>query len=216
MQPYLYPYAGYFRLLAAADEFVVFDCVQFPRRGRVHRCEVPGPNGLLEWLTLPLARQSTSVLIRELAFAPDARARFDDRLERHDWIHSNGGAAAARVRDHLFAPLESVVDYLVAGLQLVACVLGLEVTISRSTALHLDPALRGEERVIAAAEAVAATGYINAPGGHGLYHADRFAAAGIELQFLPPYCGRYPHLLPALMTEPPGAIREDVLAEQPW
>jgi hypothetical protein len=33
MQPYFMPYAGYFRLFAAADVFVLFDCVQFPRRG---------------------------------------------------------------------------------------------------------------------------------------------------------------------------------------
>jgi hypothetical protein len=43
MQPYFFPYAGYFRLLQAADHFVLLDCVQFPRRGRVHRTQVPGP-----------------------------------------------------------------------------------------------------------------------------------------------------------------------------
>jgi hypothetical protein len=37
MQPYFVPYAGYFRLFAASDLFVIYDCVQFPRRGWVHR-----------------------------------------------------------------------------------------------------------------------------------------------------------------------------------
>jgi WbqC-like protein family len=37
MQPYFLPYAGYSRLFAATDLFVVYDCVQFPRRGWVHR-----------------------------------------------------------------------------------------------------------------------------------------------------------------------------------
>ena len=73
MQPYFFPYAGYFRLLHAVDDFVIFDCVQFPRRGRVHRTQVPGPTGQVEWLTLPLARHSRDTLIRDLAFAPDAR-----------------------------------------------------------------------------------------------------------------------------------------------
>jgi len=74
MQPYFYPYAGYFRLLAAAEIFVIFDDVQFPRRGRVHRCEVPRPvggsNSALEWLTLPLARQPRDTLIKDLASQP--------------------------------------------------------------------------------------------------------------------------------------------------
>ena len=55
MQPYFYPYMGYFQLLAAVDLFVVFDSVQFPRRGRVHRCEVPDGLSGARWLTLPLA-----------------------------------------------------------------------------------------------------------------------------------------------------------------
>jgi hypothetical protein len=39
----LLPYAGYFRLLAQAEVFVLFDCVQHRARGRVHRTEVPAP-----------------------------------------------------------------------------------------------------------------------------------------------------------------------------
>ena len=77
MQPYFFPYAGYFRLLAAADVFVIYDCVQFPRRGRVHRCEVTGLSGETQWLTLPLAHQPRDVLIRDLAFAVNARAELD-------------------------------------------------------------------------------------------------------------------------------------------
>ena len=51
MQPYFFPYVGYFGLLAHVDEFVIFDCVQFPRRGRVHRTEVtPASDGEQRWL----------------------------------------------------------------------------------------------------------------------------------------------------------------------
>ena len=53
MQPYFVPYAGYFRLFAATDLFVIYDCVQFPRRGWVHRNQLPGANGQPNWLTLP-------------------------------------------------------------------------------------------------------------------------------------------------------------------
>src|SRR5689334_25196809 len=80
MQPYFFPFAGYFRLFATVDQFVIFDCVQFPRRGRVHRSQVPGPNGTTKWLTLPLARRPRDVLIRDLEFAPNAREQFDQRL----------------------------------------------------------------------------------------------------------------------------------------
>lgn len=54
MQPYYYPYAGYFRLFAATDLFVILDDVQWNRRGRVHRCEAHG-----KWITtLPIKKTS--------------------------------------------------------------------------------------------------------------------------------------------------------------
>ena len=212
MQPYLYPYAGYFRLCAAVDEFVIFDCVQFPRRGRVHRTEVPAPAGGTEWLTLPLERHDRDVLIRDLEFAADARARFDERLARHRWIEGSDGEAAERVRSHLLGPLDSVADFLERGLRLVADLLGFPVTFSRSSQLDLDPALRGQARVLSVAGAVGATHYLNAPGGRDLYDSDEFARSGIELSFLSPYHGEFHHLLPALLSEPMERVRADVLA----
>jgi hypothetical protein len=137
MQPYFFPYAGYFRFFAAVDHFVIFDCVQFPRRGHVHRTQVPGPSGENEWLSLPLARQSREVLIRDLEFAADARERFDERLARHPWIERSRGRAAARIRDFLFGPLDAVDDFLERGLRLVGEILELPVMITRSSALRL-------------------------------------------------------------------------------
>jgi hypothetical protein len=213
MQPYFYPYAGYFRLFAAVDEFVVFDCVQFPRRGRVHRSQVPGPGGQEEWLTLPLRAQPRDVLIRDLEFAPGARAEFDARLARFAWLANGHGELAERVRAHLHAPLDDVVAYLESGLRLVADALGFAPRIRRSSSLQLDPSLRAQERILAIARACGATDYVNPPGGRDLYDPAAFTDAGLGLHFLRPYAGRFAHLLPALMAHPPEQIRADVLAD---
>src|SRR3979411_2469618 len=74
MQPYFIPYAGYFRLFAASDLFVIYDCVQFARRGWVHRNRLVDRGGTERWLTLPLQKAPRDVLIRDLRFAPDAAA----------------------------------------------------------------------------------------------------------------------------------------------
>lgn len=51
-QPYYLPYAGYFRLFATTDMFVIYDCVQWNRTGRVHRSEeIKG-----RWNTLHIKR----------------------------------------------------------------------------------------------------------------------------------------------------------------
>ncbi len=210
MQPYFFPYAGYFRLFAACDLFVIYDCVQFPRRGRVHRCEVPGPAGSAEWLTLPLASQKREVLIRDLEFAADARAEFDRRLARLGWIARSRGPSAETIRKFLHAPFGSTIDYLEAGLRLVARELGLETEIVRSSAYGIGRELSGERRIIAIAKATGASRYINAPGGKVLYDSVTFGAASLELCFLAPYRGRFRHLLFDLMQEDPAIIAADV------
>lgn len=213
MQPYFFPYAGYFRLLDRVDEFVVYDCVQFPRRGRVHRCELPGPGDGTRWLTLPLARQPRDVRIADLRFADDARARFDADLRRFPWIAAARGPMADAVRAHLAAPLDDVVDVLERGLLLVRDLLGLRCTLRRSSSLDIAPGLRGEDRILAIARALGATHYLNAPGGRSLYSEDRFAAADVALEFLPDYDGPHRFLLPALLRESADALLADLRSD---
>jgi hypothetical protein len=210
MQPYFFPYAGYFRLFSQVDEFVIFDCVQFPRRGRVHRSEYLTAKGAPEWLTLPLARQPQKVLIRDMAFAADARIEFDHRLAALPWLRSGTGPAAERIRDFLHAPLPPVIDYLESGLRLVNELLGIDTAITRSSALGLDSSLHGQERVLAVLASRGATHYLNSPGGRDLYDSETFARAGIRLDFLPAYRGHFFQLLQALMTVDPKRIREDI------
>jgi hypothetical protein len=210
MQPYFLPYAGYFRLFDQVDEFVIYDCVQFPRRSRVHRTEVPGPAGSVEWLTLPLARQPRDTRIMDLCFATDARTLLDERLARLRWLETASGPAAARVRQLLQAPLVDVVDFLELGLQTVCELVGLPWSVTRSSWLDLDPALRGQERVLAVALARGATTYVNAPGGTALYDPAAFQERGIELRFLTPYAGAYPRLLPGLLVDDPAMVAADV------
>ena len=212
MQPYFFPYAGYFRLFSLADQFVIFDCVQFPRRGRVHRTEVEGPGGGMEWLTLPLARQRQDVLIRDLAFADDARARFDQSLARLPWLRGRSGPDAEQIREFLYSPLASVVDYLEAGLRMVNSLLGITTDIIRSSSLYVDPSVRGQQRVLQIAAACGASRYLNAPGGRELYDEAAFRRSGIALEFLPPYHGAFYRLLQSLLMEGPDRIRAELKA----
>ncbi len=202
MQPYFFPYAGYFRLFSQVDEFVLFDRVQFPRTGRVHRTEhEPG-----KWLTLPLVRQALEVQISDLVFAQGARAELDRRLAALPWLAAAKGGDADAIRAYLYSPLGGVVDFLEAGLRLVNSLLGIAVPIVRSSTLDIVPGLRGQERVLAVASARGATHYLNSPGGRALYQPEAFAAAGIELEFLPDYHGPHYHLLPDLVRGNAGAI----------
>ncbi|MEO1554848.1 MAG: WbqC family protein [Pseudomonadota bacterium] len=205
MQPYFYPYMGYFRLMAAVDIFVLFDCVQFPRRGRVHRSEVPHNSGGSTWLTLPLASAPQQTRIDAMRFAPDAASTFGQRCASLTWLDG----LPASVTAALTGPMDRPIDYLEQNLVAVARYLGLSTRVERSSRYAIPAEIRRGARVRAVAKAVGATQYVNAPGGRGLYHQSEFIADGLALSFLPHYDGVRRHMLHALATEPCETLAED-------
>jgi len=212
MQPYFYPYLAYFALLAAAGTFVIYDCVQFPRRGRVHRTEISRSSERSNWLTLPLARHARDTMISDLRFADRATAEFERRLARQGALGLDLRRLPSVVLAHLTQELVDVPGYLESGLRSLAALLELEPRIVRSSALGIDPALRSADRIIAICKAVRAKAYVNASGGRALYDHGQFAEADLELEFLPTYEGPNRSLLPALSSERPGELRQEALA----
>src|SRR5579859_6149779 len=123
MQPYFLPYAGYFRLIAQTDLFVIYDCVQFPRRGWVHRNKLMDAQGQEQWLTLPLTPAPQEVLIGDLTFADGAAAAVAERLRPFP-VASRGGAHAALL-DQVRRPEGRPVDYIAGLLEQASAQLGL-------------------------------------------------------------------------------------------
>ena len=211
MQPYFIPYAGYFRLFAASDLFVIYDCVQFPRRGWVHRNKMPGADGGECWLTLPLAKMPRDVRIRDLSFSADASAILQERMRRIPLL------ATSRQADHeIVESLKRVagapVDYLERLLREIVSWLGLRWHTIRSSSLDLPDSLHGQDRIIEIARRLGATRYVNAPGGRRLYEPERFAAAGIELRFLDSYPGPSSSILHRILEEDRRSLSDDILA----
>ncbi len=210
MQPYFFPYLGYFRLFAAADVVVLYDCVQFPRRGRVHRSALQAPAGQYRWLTLPLLRQPREVCISDLVFQDNAEAHFHRRLSGHGWFRTAKGPLADDMRARLKITVPSVADYLERQLVGIARQLELPAQILRSSSLKISSAFTGQRRVLAVVEALGGAVYINSPGGRHLYQDELFQSRGIRLRFLAPYTGLFPHALPALMEADQLTLQRDI------
>ncbi len=210
MQPYFFPYAGYFRLFAAVDLFVALDCVQFPRRGWVHRNRLDDRNGEKQWLTLPLRKADRdSTRIVDLEFQDDAQSALRQQVRRFPALDALEQGVAG-LEQHLFDLGERPVDYLCDTLAWQAQVLGLQRPMRRSSSLDIDPGLRAQDRIIAIARAVGATEYVNAPGGRELYDASGFSHAGLDLHFLSEYGGRFESMLQRLAAEDPAHVAAEI------
>src|SRR5262245_2188611 len=208
MQPYFLPYAGYFRLFAASDLFVIYDCVQFPRRGWVHRNRFLDATGAERWLTLPLAKAPREALIRELRFVDDARDALRERVRPFPIFTARKEPEPeilATMRDTRGTP----VDYIESLLHCVVAHLGLKWHVMRSSTLNVPNTLHGQDRIIEIARRVGATSYVNAPGGRGLYDASTFEHAGIRLRFLSEYPGSSASILRRILEEDADSLAED-------
>jgi hypothetical protein len=200
MQPYFMPYAGYFRLFAAVDIFVALDCVQFPRRGWVHRNRFTDQKGELQWLTVPLKKSDRDATrICDLQFQENANALLRDETRRFRSLKAIQQYTA--FADILFDIGVSPNEYFISSLLKLARLLGIERPVIRSSTLNVDPRLRAQERIIEIAKRVGGTDYINSPGGKGIYDEVAFEKAGLTLSFLSDYRGSHSSILERIIED---------------
>lgn len=209
MQPYFMPYLGYFSLVAAVDLFVLYDCVQFPRRGRVHRNQLPDARGEARWLTLPLVHCPRTTPIRSVRLRDTADVELRTQLRRFP-----GTAGIEHLHEdwiaHLLEPHGDLTGYLEQLLRLVSGELGLTFTAIRSSSLDIAASLAGQERILAIAAEVGASEYVNLPGGRALYSEADFVAHDLQLRFIRAYDGPRWSMLHRLLTEDRAALRAEV------
>jgi hypothetical protein len=213
IQPYFFPYPGYFRLFAAADTVVMFDCVQFPRRGWVHRNRFTLASGELDWLTLPIEKADRDASIDALQFQPQAGTRLRDALHRFPLLDRSAIERHPLVDAMLATGVASVASYLVGLVEATAQALTLHKPMVRSSSLNIDPNLHGQDRVVAIASALGATRYVNPSGGRELYDHAAFEKAGMELRFLTPYAGAMDSTLTRILADGPQATASEIVAQ---
>ncbi|MGI4881563.1 MAG: WbqC family protein [Janthinobacterium lividum] len=209
MQPYFVPYAGYFSLFAAADLLVIYDSVQFPREGYVHRNRLPDRNGALRWLKMPLEKAKLGTRIDELVFRTDAREHMIAQFAAFPQLEHQPSDTAGLV-DALLDTSRRPSEYIEELLRRAAAVMGLPWRIERSSTMKLPENLSAEDRVIAIAKAFGARTYVNTSGGRALYSSQRFEDAGLKLRFLPQYDGPSVSILSRLLDEPAERVAADI------
>ena len=213
MQPYFIPYAGYFRLFQSTDLFVVYDCVQFIRRGWVHRNKILDTKNELSWFTLPLAKAPQEIKIADLKFTEDSKSRMQELMRKFP-IFSSKQYLTSELSRCMLEFSQSPVYYLTSFLKLICHLLEIPCNIIYSSDLKLPVDLTGQDRIIAIAKHFKASEYINAPGGRELYEEAVFRQHNIKLQFLPDYAvhdSAYHSILPRLLQEDNCLLKKEII-----
>lgn len=186
MQPYFFPYLGHFSLIAACDEWVVFDISQYTPRTWMNRNRVLNPGGGCKWVTVPLASASIHIRTHEAQILdPDTARRSLLGHLSHYRRAPYYQAVAAMVND-VFTDDGSLTHLNVRSLAAVCNYVGLPFRYRICSELELDlpPALGPGDWAREICFAMSADGYINPVGGSGLFDPSSFARRGVDLEFL--------------------------------
>lgn len=185
MQPYLFPYLGYFQLMAASDVFVVHDDVQFIKGGWINRNRIL-VSGRCQWMTLPVADApyTREIRQREYQVGQEHRDKLLRRLEGAYRNATNFAATMALIESILAFPERNVAAMNTHALREVASAIGIRTQLLVSSSLDKDCALRGADRVADICARLGATVYLNPIGGTGLYDSAFFDQKGLQLRFI--------------------------------
>lgn len=193
MQPYFLPYLGYFQLISAAEHFVMYDTIQYTKKGWINRNQMLR-GGAPAMFSIPLKKDSDylEIVKREISEVFDS-VKLCNQI--------SGAYRKAPEFDRTMPLIESIVMFESENLfdyirnSIVACCDHLNIGTTLSIASDVEAGqseLSGVNRVIDICKRVNATDYINPPGGRDLYSKSEFNDQGLELQFLQPRLSSYP------------------------
>lgn len=192
MQPYFFPYIGYFQLLNSVDKFVLLDDVNYIKKGWINRNFI-----LLNTkpclFTIPLVKSSQNKLINETEISPESK------LRRKFLRTIETGYAKAPFFNEVYEMLSliigskenSLTKLIRLSLEQIKVYLGLKTSIIESSAIYSNSHLKGEHRITDICRKENSSVYINLPGGTELYSKSNFLKEGIDLYFIKSDAIRY-------------------------
>jgi WbqC-like protein family len=194
MQPYLFPYLGYFQLLTAVDAFVIHDDVQYIKGGWINRNRIL-LNGKPAWVTLPVKHGQYDLDINQRVFSEpftDNKRKLLRKIESAYLGAPQFNSVLELLKNIFTSRQRNISLFILDHLKMIGEYAGIDTPVYLSSRIPKNNGLRGQDRVIEIARRMAATHYINPVGGIELYNREVFLSSGIELSFLRIDDVRYP------------------------
>jgi hypothetical protein len=183
MQPYFFPYIGYFQLMRAVDVFILYDDAKHIEHGWVNRNRILIQDKPV-WVTMPVKREDHMLPINRRSYLLADGVEPIKRKLRAAYPKRNMVSEFQVINELLDFADTNVARFNANLLQKLARWLGLDCEFMLSSHIAGIGHLKGQARVIELCRRTGVTRYINPIGGAALYEEASFNAAGVDLQFL--------------------------------
>ena len=206
MQPYFFPYIGYFSLIDYSDRFIFFDTPQYINHGWVNRNRVLKQDGTPNYIIVPLQKAPRETAIKDMRIRPeDWRGKIYGQLD----VYRKKAPNFKSTMDFLHSILdpwegESLSELNIYTTEAVSRQIGITTPFDVSSRMQLElPEIKApDEWALYITKALGGDVYVNPPGGMSFFDPAKYEAAGIDLRFLkanlPPYVQRIGHFEPGL------------------
>lgn len=187
MQPYVFPYLGYFQLINTVDKFVVYDDVTYIKGGWINRNKIL-IGGKENLFTIPLSGASSNKEIKELLLNetnfPKWKSKFLKSLNQSYASAPHFDKAYPIVEEILNSSTNSISVLAYNSLKHICDYLDIKTEFVKSSAIYKNDNLSGIDRVLDICSIENSKHYINPIGGRILYDKRRFIEQGILLNFI--------------------------------
>lgn len=187
MQPYIFPYIGYFQMIKAVDKFVFYDDVNFIKQGWINRNKIL-VSGQEFLFTVPLEGADSFRLISD--------TKIKERLYDNWKIKFRKTIDQSYKKAPFFAVVKELIDSIINKPPLsignlaidsivsVSKYLGIETEFVISSEAYQNQGLERQLRLVDICNLEKADHYINVLGGWELYSKKEFIKHGIHLNFI--------------------------------
>lgn len=187
MQPYFFPYIGYFSLIKHVDRFILLDDVQFIRHGWIERNRILKQNGGWQYISIPLKKHKQATLIKDIEINNDIDWKNKIKAQL---VHYKKAPYYKQVISLLEKILEhdfvSITEMNRVSLQEVSSYLGIDtpIEIFRCMGIKIDDVQAADEWALNICKAIPeANEYWNPPGGRFFFDVSKYKANGIGIKF---------------------------------
>ena len=187
MQPYFFPYLGYFSLLKHVDEFIILDDVQFIRHGWIERNRILKPQEGWQYFSVPLQKHSQKTLIRDIRINNSLEWKKKILAQLNHYKKALYYKEVCNLLEEIFEQdYESITELDMACLKKTGEYLHIDTPIRlfSTMGITIEPVRDADEWALNICKAVnGADEYWNPPGGQSFFDKEKYDRAGIRLCF---------------------------------